>query len=117
MDEKMKSDGNFFLVSAEPISNTQPVNNPRAVKPPTKVAVNAFSENINSFLSQMNAVLENTPSASSTFQFVEIEVTAEINARGQIVLKGTAGESGSSTGIRFVFRKLPAQNKGTHLTL
>jgi len=117
MDEKMKSEGNFFLVSAEPISNTQPVNNPRAVKPPIKVAVNAFSENINIFLSQMNAVLENTPGTSSTFQFVEIEVAAEINARGQIVLKGTASEAGSSTGIRFVFKKLPAQNRVTNLTL
>ena len=117
MNEKMKSESNFFLVSAEPVSNTQPINNPRAAKPPTKVAVNGFSENINIFLSQMNAVLENTPSTSSAFQFVELEVTAEVNAKGQIILKGTGGESGLSTGIKFVFRKPQAQNRSTHLTL
>jgi hypothetical protein len=117
MDEKLKSEGNFFLVSAEPISNTQPVNNPRAVKQPTKVALNAFSENINMFLAQMNAVLENTPGTNSAFQFVEIEVAAEINARGQIILKGTGSEPGLSTGIRFVFRKLPAPYRPTNLTL
>lgn len=105
MDEKTKAESNFFLVSAEPISNTQPINNPRAAKPPAKVTVNAFSENMNLFLSQMDAVLENIPNTASLFQFVELEITAEINARGQIILKGAAGEAGPSSGIKFVFRR------------
>jgi len=105
MDEKTKAENNFFLVSAEPISNTQPVNNPRAPKPPAKVTVNAFSENINIFVAQMDAVLDHIPNTVSMFQFVELEVTAEINARGQIILKGTAAESGSESGIKFVFRR------------
>ena len=105
MDEKTKAESNFFLVSAEPISNTQPINNPRAAKPPAKVAVNAFSENMNLFLSQMEAVLEHIPKTPSMFQFVELEITAEINARGQIILKGTPGEAGPASGIKFVFRR------------
>ena len=106
MDEKTKAENNFFLVSAEPISNTQPINNPRAAKPPAKVTVNAFSENISIFLSHMDAVLENIPNTFSAFQFVELEITAEINARGQIILKGTVGESTPASGIKFVFRRL-----------
>jgi hypothetical protein len=93
------------LVSAEPISNTQPVNNPRAAKPPAKVTVNAFSESVNIFLSQMDVVLENLPNTTSLFQFVELEITAEINARGQIILKGTSGEPAPSSGIKFIFRR------------
>jgi hypothetical protein len=105
MDEKTKAESNFFLVSAEPISNTQPINNPRAPKPPAKVTVNAFSESLNLFLSQMDAVLENIPGTASLFQLVELEIMAEINARGQIILKGTAAESGSASGIKFIFRR------------
>lgn len=105
MDEKTKAESNFFLVSAEPISNTQPINNPRAPKPPARVTVNALSENMNLFLSQMDAVLENIPSTGSLFQLAELEVTAEINARGQIILKGSAGEPSAASGIKFVFRR------------
>jgi len=113
MDEKTKTESNFFLVSAEPISNTQPINNPRAAKPAAKVTVNAFSESINLFLSQMDAVLENIPNTASSFQLAELEITAEINARGQIILKGNAGESVSSNGIKFIFRR----PKMTNVTL
>jgi hypothetical protein len=113
MDEKTKAESNFFLVSAEPISNTQPINNPRAAKPPVKVTLNAFSESMNLFLTQMEAVLENIPNTSSMFQFVELEITADINARGQLILKGTAGESSPASGIKFIFRR----PKMTHVTL
>lgn len=105
MDETTNSENNFFLISAEPINNT------RAFRPPSKVMVDVLGENINVFLSQMNGVLENTPSTVSTFQFVEFEITAEVNAKGQIVIMGTGGELGLTSGIKFVFRKLPAPNK------
>ncbi len=110
MDEKTKAESNFFLVSAESISNTQPINNPRATKPPAKVTVNAFSENMNIFLSQMDAVLDNIPNTVSMFQFVELEITAEINARGQIILKGNGGESVPASGIKFIFRRPKTPN-------
>jgi hypothetical protein len=110
MDDKSKAESNFFLVSAEPISNTQPINNPRAAKPPAKVTVNALSESLNIFLSQMDAVLENIPNTTSLFQFAELEITADINARGQIVLKGATGEPAPASGIRFIFRRSRMMN-------
>jgi hypothetical protein len=105
MNEHSNAENNFFLVSAEQVSNS------RGKRPPSKIMVNVLGENINVFLSQMNGVLENTPSTVSTFQFVEFEITAEVNAKGQIVIMGTGGELGLTSGIKFVFRKLPAPNK------
>ncbi len=105
MDEQQKAEEKFFLVSAEQVSNT------RSKRPPSKIMVDVLGENINIFLSQMNGVLENTPSTVSTFQFVEFEITAEVNAKGQIVIMGTGGELGLTSGIKFVFRKLRAPNK------
>lgn len=102
MDTQDKTNDKFFLVVAEPISNT------RGKRPPTKLMVDVFSENVNIFISQMDEVLEKTPNNLSTFQFVEFEITAEVNGKGQIVIMGTGGEVGITSGVKFIFRKLPA---------
>jgi hypothetical protein len=106
MDGDSKDRERFFLVAAEPVSNTRK----KAV--PTKIMVDVLSENVNLFISQMNGVLENTPSNISKFQFVEFEITAEVNAKGQIIIVGTGGELGLTAGIKFVFRKLPVVETG-----
>jgi len=106
MDDNTIINKGFFLVSAEEVSNT------RGRRPPSKIMVDVLGENVNIFLSQMDGLLEKTPSNISKFQFVEFEVTAEINAKGQIVIVGTGGELGMTTGVKFVFRKLPVTNDG-----
>lgn len=61
--------------------------------------------NVNLFLAQMGSVVAKTPDEVGKFTLSEIEVSAEINGKGQVVLWGVGGEVGASGGIKFTFRK------------
>ena len=64
-----------------------------------------LAENVNLFIGQMGALLENTPQKVGRFQFEELEVHAEISGKGTLMLFGTGGEVGATGGLRFVFRR------------
>jgi hypothetical protein len=70
-----------------------------------KLKVEELSVNINLFLDQMGSVLEKTPHKLGKFQFVELEIHAEITAKGALAILGTGGEAGATGGVKFVFRK------------
>ena len=61
--------------------------------------------NVNLFLTQMGNVVAKTPDEVGKLTLSEIEVSAEINGKGQVVLWGVGGEIGASGGIKFIFRK------------
>jgi hypothetical protein len=61
--------------------------------------------NVNLFLDQMGSVVAKTPEAVGNFRLAEIEITAEITGKGQVVLWGIGGEAGASGGIKFVFKR------------
>lgn len=61
--------------------------------------------NVNLFLTQMGNIVAKTPDEVGKFMLSEIEVSAEINGKGQVVLWGVGGEVGASGGIKFIFRK------------
>ena len=64
-----------------------------------------LSININIFLKQMAEVVNKTPKDMGPFQLSEIEVSAEITGKGQVVLWGVGGEVGAGGGVKFVFKK------------
>jgi hypothetical protein len=70
-----------------------------------KLKVEELSVQVNLFLGQMNGILGSAPKKVGTFQFVEFEVYAEINAKGALALLGTGGEAGAKGGVKFVFRR------------
>jgi len=70
-----------------------------------KLKVEELSLQVNLFLGQMNSILGSAPKEVGTFQFVEFEVYAEINAKGALALLGTGGEAGAKAGVKFVFRR------------
>jgi hypothetical protein len=77
--------------------------------PPAKLNIDELSLNVNLFLEQMGSVLEKTPPAVGSLQFVEFEVSAEISAKGTLSLLGTGGEVGATGGLKFVFRRPPVK--------
>lgn len=75
---------------------------------PTKkleLDVQQLSVNINLFLEQMGAVVAKTPETVGTLHLSEVDVSAEITGKGQVVLWGVGGEVGAGGGIKFVFKK------------
>src|SRR5260370_23115687 len=77
---------------------------------PLKVEV--LADNINLFIGQIGAILSNTPEKLGEFDFEELEVHAEITAKGTIALFGTGGELGATGGLRFVFRRSSISGDG-----
>ena len=71
----------------------------------TKLRIDELTLNVNLFLDQVGRMLEKTPSSVGAFHFVEFEVSAEISAKGSLVLLGTGGEGGAKGGLKFVFRR------------
>jgi hypothetical protein len=71
----------------------------------TKLSVDELTLNVNLFLDQIGRMIEKTPSSVGAFQFAEFEVSAEISAKGSLVLLGTGGEAGAKGGLKFVFRR------------
>ena len=67
--------------------------------------VDVLAENINVFIGQMGTILEKTPEKLGKFNFEELEVHAEVNGKGSIMLFGIGGEVGATGGLRFVFRR------------
>jgi hypothetical protein len=77
----------------------------------TALKIEEFSTNVNLFINQLGGVLENTPETLGKFQFVEFEVYAEVSAKGTLSVLGTGGEAGAKGGLKFVFRRLPTEEK------
>jgi hypothetical protein len=78
---------------------------------PKELKVDVLANNVNLFLTQIEGVLANTPETVQKFQFAEFTVSAEVSAKGQLVLLGTGGEAGATGGITFTFRKMPVPKK------
>lgn len=70
-----------------------------------EIGVEQLSINVNVFLAQMGSIVANTPAQVGGFQLAEIEVSAEITGKGQVILWGVGGEVGTGGGIKFVFKK------------
>jgi len=70
-----------------------------------EIDASQLAVSINLFLTQMDEVMTKTPETVGKFQLAEVEVSAEITTKGQVVLWGVGGEVGAGGGIKFVFRK------------
>jgi hypothetical protein len=70
--------------------------------------VEELAANVRLFIKQIGHVLEQTPKTLGDFHFEELEISAEITAKGSLAILGTGGEVGGTGGLRFVFRRSPA---------
>jgi hypothetical protein len=71
--------------------------------------IDQLAANVSLFVEQMGGLLKNTPEKLGKFQFVEFEVHADISGEGQLTLLGTGAKVGAAGGIKFVFRRSPAE--------
>ncbi len=79
--------------------------------PATRVRVDELAENVRLFLAQVAVLMDQAPTAMGSFHLAELEVHAEVSAKGSLVLLGTGGEVGATGGLKFIFRRAsePAQ--------
>ena len=78
---------------------------------PKELKVDVLAENVNLFLTQIEGILDKAPESVGKFQFAEFTVSAEISAKGQLVLLGAGGEAGATGGVTFTFKKAPVASK------
>lgn len=79
----------------------------RAWGGPIQLDVAVLSDNVQRFMQQVERVLAKAPSTLGEFRFDEVELHAEISAKGTLSLLGTGGEGGATGGLKFVFRREP----------
>jgi hypothetical protein len=72
---------------------------------PKQLKVAALAENVNLFLTQIDGVLDKTPDEVGAFKLTEFTVSAEISAKGQLVLVGTGLEAAAKGGLTFKFER------------
>jgi hypothetical protein len=74
--------------------------------------VKVLGENVKRFLQQVEQVLAQSPAMLGEFRFEEIEVHAEVTAKGTLSLLGTGGEASATGGLKFVFRRQKVEPHG-----
>lgn len=74
---------------------------------PRELNVEVLAENVNLFMGQIERILEKTPEevGDGKFKFTEFTVSAEISAKGALVLMGTGVEVGAQGGLTFKFER------------
>ena len=75
---------------------------------PQPLKVEVLAESVNVFMTQISHILDKAPDEVGKFQFTEFTVSAEISAKGQLILLGTGGEAQAKGGVTFTFKKTPA---------
>jgi hypothetical protein len=107
MSEETMDKETIWVVTSEPIATRG-----TGIKQAKPLKVDVLAENINLFIGQMGTILEKTPEKLGKFNFEELEVHAEINGKGSVMLFGTGGEIGATGGLRFVFRRTSMPDEG-----
>lgn len=65
-----------------------------------------MAEEVNLFLAQIEGILEKVPDeVGGKFKFAEFTVSAEISAKGGLVLMGTGVEAAGKGGLTFKFER------------
>lgn len=70
-----------------------------------ELKVQVLAENINIFMAQINQMLDKTPEEVGKFKFTKFTVTAQVSAKGGLMLLGTGGEASVSGGLTFEFER------------
>lgn len=94
----MSKDHNTIIVSTNDLIDARGMHN-------QELQVDVLGENINLFITQIGAILDKTPDHIEKFRLTQIAVTAEISAKGSLILLGTGVETEGKGGLSFVFTR------------
>jgi hypothetical protein len=80
-----------------------------------EIPVEQFRQRVGQFLESMKDVLADLPATIGSYGLEEIQVSAEVSAKGRLSLLGTGGELAGASGLVFTFRRAdrPAPRTGT----
>jgi hypothetical protein len=71
---------------------------------PKELKVEVLAENVSIFMQQIDAMLAKAPDeVGGKFKLAELTVTAEVSAKGALVLMGTGVETEAKGGLTFKF--------------
>jgi hypothetical protein len=68
-----------------------------------EVSADVLRERIGKFLSTMREVLADAPATVGGYRLEQVQISAEISAKGQVSLLGTGGELSGKSGLTFTF--------------
>jgi hypothetical protein len=68
-----------------------------------EVAVDVLRQRVEAFVAAMRSVLDGVPAAVGDYRLDQVQVSAEISAKGQVSLLGTGGELSGKSGLTFTF--------------
>ena len=69
------------------------------------IPVEELTENVTQFVSQIGKVLQETPDAIGKFRLSEFTVSAEVSAKGALVLLGSGVEATGKSALTFKFTR------------
>jgi hypothetical protein len=70
-----------------------------------RLKVDELSNQIEQFVKLVDTMLSTIATLKSGFALSEVEISAEVTAKGSLALLGTGGEVGGSGGIKFLFKR------------
>lgn len=98
-----RSDDVVTIVAAEDYETTRLLQERLTRK--IEVEIDELAANVKAFVERLGRVMAASPTDLGQYVLEEIEVSAEITTRGQLVVWGIGGEAGLGSGIRFTFKK------------
>jgi hypothetical protein len=72
-----------------------------------KIPADILCENLGSFIEEIGAILHKVPEIARPWGLDTLEISATVNAEGQIGLLGTGGKIAGGSEIRLIFKKNP----------
>ncbi|MBU2662690.1 hypothetical protein KOI35_04145 [Actinoplanes bogorensis] len=70
-----------------------------------EVPAAVLRERVEQFVATMGSVLDGVPAAMGEYRLEQVQISAEISAKGQVSLLGTGGELAGKSGLTFTFVK------------
>ncbi|MEV4348532.1 hypothetical protein AB0J83_29095 [Actinoplanes sp. NPDC049596] len=68
------------------------------------VPAEVLRERIETFLASMRSVLAGVDTAFGEYRLDQVQISAEVSAKGQVSLLGTGGELAGKSGLTFTFK-------------
>jgi hypothetical protein len=73
----------------------------------TQIPTDLFRQRVANFLASMREVITALPDAYGDYSLDQIQISAEVSAKGQLSLLGSGGELSGRAGLTFTFNRLP----------
>ena len=103
MEEGQETRDSVWIIASQ---DTDGVRGPRErIAKKVEIGIDELAVATKAFVERMGHVINDTPSSVGQYELAEVEVSAEVTTKGQLVLCGLGGEVGVGGGLKFTFKK------------